>query len=67
MYVNKAAINATAQANGSSTNWSATGGSYWSSSEYNTVDAWLQDFDSGQSVHSWKAWPSGHVRAVPAF
>ena len=64
MYVNKAAINTTAIANGGSAfvnfNW------YWSSTEDDNVNAWKQDFGGGYWVLNGKN-NSGSVRAVRAF
>ena len=63
MYTNKATINTTASANGGS-NFST--GTYWSSTEYDSVNAWGQGFNSGNQFFFSKA-SSVDVRAVRAF
>jgi len=63
MYLNKAAIDATAIINGGvafGTDW------YWSSSEYNNFHAYLQDFTSNSQGVNSKDTPS-RMRAVRAF
>ena len=63
MYINKAAINTTAVANGGaifSTSY------YWSSTEFDSVFAWLQDFSIGFQDDTNK-FNSTFVRAVRAF
>ncbi len=63
MYVNKAAINATAQANGGS---AFTTSSCWSSTEFDGVNAWRQNFYSGLQSNGIKG-SNKKVRAVRAF
>ena len=65
MYMNKEAINATAVANGGS---SFANAHYWSSTEYNSFDAWEQSFMDGNQDWRIKASaPDYRVRAVRAF
>ena len=63
MYLNKAAIDATATANGGAAFISTY---YWSSTQYLFYDAWEQNFDNGsQNNHPKSA--THKVRAVRAF
>jgi len=63
MYQNKAIIDATATANGGTAFVSYI---YWSSSEHNDLEAWIQNFDNGnQSVYNKNTYY--YVRAVRAF
>jgi len=70
MYQNKAAIDATATANGGQ---AFVGTIYWSSSEYSNYYAWLQDFSNGSQsflVGNQSNYDKNHtnrVRAVRAF
>ncbi len=63
MYQNKATIDATAGVNGGSGFASA---GYWSSTEFNTNDAWRQNFGNGNQSLSTKG-NINYVRAVRAF
>jgi hypothetical protein len=63
MYQNKATINTTARANGGS---DFAISYYWSSSEGNSDDAWMQDFDQGYPINDNKYYVL-YVRAVRAF
>ena len=63
MYQNKATIDATAGVNGGSGFASAY---YWSSTEVNNGNAWLQYFDGGFQYYSYKD-NTYRVRAVRAF
>ena len=63
MYQNKAAIDATATANGGA---NFINDDYWSSTEYNVSAPWLQDFANGQEDATSKSLTFG-VRAVRAF
>ena len=63
MYVNRATINATAVANSGSSFVSSI---YWSSTEANGLDAWLQDFSSG-SQSFFDKFLEVYVRAIRAF
>ncbi|MFO7702593.1 MAG: DUF1566 domain-containing protein [Psychroflexus maritimus] len=63
MYQNKATIDATASANGGS-GFAIT--FYWSSTEFNNDNAWIQYFDSGFQNYNLK-YLSNSVRAVRAF
>ena len=63
MYQNKATIDATAGVNGGSGFASAY---YWSSTEVNNGNAWLQYFDGGFQYYSYK-YIAYRVRAVRAF
>ncbi|PKP01226.1 MAG: hypothetical protein CVU11_15820 [Bacteroidetes bacterium HGW-Bacteroidetes-6] len=63
MYTNKSTINATATANSGSSFASAA---YWSSTEYDYFDAWLQSFANGIQAYDFKNAPT-KVRAVRAF
>lgn len=40
---------------------------YWSSSEYDSEDTWIQLFSNGSQFNRIKLWDSNHVRAVRAF
>ncbi len=40
---------------------------YWSSTESNVGEAWLQNFSSGELTVSGKSSTLGHVRAVSRF
>lgn len=64
MYINKAAIDATAIANGGAAFASAN---YWSSSEYSNHTAWEQNFNSGNQYHDYGKGNPNRVRAVRAF
>lgn len=64
MWLNKSIIDATAIANGGSAFASAN---YWSSLEYVSNHAWLQNFDSGNQYYSNKLNTTYRVRAVRAF
>ncbi len=63
MYDNKAIIDETAQVNGGSV---FSSGDFWSSSEYNTNDAWYHLFYNGYQDHFNKN-SACFVRAVRAF
>ena len=63
MYQNKATIDATAGVNGGSGFASAY---YWSSTEYNSDNAWTQSFGSGSQRYLDK-YSTYYVRAVRAF
>ncbi len=63
MYQNKATIDATAGVNGGSGIASAY---YWSSLEYNSANAWKQDFDNG-GQDGYNKNNAFYVRAVRAF
>ena len=63
MYLNSATINATAVANSGSSFVSSI---YWSSTEANGLDAWLQDFSSG-SQSFFDKFLEVYVRAIRAF
>ncbi|MCB0463750.1 MAG: DUF1566 domain-containing protein [Flavobacteriaceae bacterium] len=63
MYQNKAAIDATAVANGGS---SFASNFYWSSTEYTFDGAWAQNFDGGAQIYGNK-FSTVRVRAVRAF
>ena len=64
MYMNKAAIDATAIANGGSAFASSY---YWSSSEFNNLtSAWYQHFNNFYQNYFSKSYPT-NVRAVRAF
>jgi hypothetical protein len=63
MYQNYTTIDATALANGGG-NFTSSG--YWSSTEYNFTNAWLQDFSDGDPYYSSKD-DTSYVRAVRAF
>jgi PKD repeat protein len=63
MYVNKAAINPTATANGGS---AFATDYYWSSSEDSSHDAWIQYFNDGSQDDYGKGY-TANVRAVRAF
>ena len=63
MYTNKATINTTAAANSGSNSFDY---SYWSSTEYDVDDAWLQNFGNGVQYLPIKGY-TGNVRAVRAF
>lgn len=65
MYVNAAAVNATATANGGSA--FVIGDGYWTSTEYNITVAWAQRMDSGYQGLATKNNFNYHVRAVRAF
>ena len=66
LYTNRAAINATATANGGTAFAAAY---YWSSSEGDAWDAWLQHFGNGSQADFVKglASPAVSVRAVRSF
>ena len=64
MYQNKAAINATAQANGGSP---FADDYYWSSSETGTTNAWRQDFSNGNQYSYYAKDNMDNVRAIRAF
>ncbi len=64
MYINKAAIDATAIINGGVAFVSTY---YWSSSEYNNHSAWYQDFINGSQGNIIKFEHTNRVRAVRAF
>jgi len=65
MYVNKAAINTTAITNGGS---GFAPFNYWSSTEYNSDNAWIHFFSDGEQFYEYKDDPFGNaVRAVRAF
>ena len=40
---------------------------YWSSSEYNSGNAWYQDFNGGTQTYGGKTGSSFHVRAMRSF
>jgi len=63
MYANKAAINATAIANGGS---AFVAQRYWTSTEYNDDYAWSQHFANGTQVSFWKYFVY-YVRPIRAF
>jgi hypothetical protein len=42
-------------------------GLYWSSTEYDLINAWVQDFDNGLQLNNLKALNYGNVRGVRAF
>ena len=63
MYVNKAAINATAIANSGAV---FVSNYYWSSTEYDNIFAWEQDFRFGSQPGSYTYYTNS-VRAVRAF
>jgi hypothetical protein len=63
MYLNKTIINTTANTNGGS---SFASNFYWSSTEYDNGDAWVQGFGNGDQVYGNKGY-NGVVRAVRAF
>ena len=63
MYQNKATIDATATANGGTAFANVY---YWSSTEYNNVSAWRQDFGTGPPSTNGKT-DTPYVRSVRAF
>lgn len=63
MYQNKTTINTTATANGGS---AFASDFYWSSNEYDNLDAWVRDFLNGSKHFTTKRY-NGRVRAVRAF
>lgn len=63
MYLNKGTIDATALANGGS---AFTTDDYWSSTEYNNLYAWIENFLTGSFYFSDKL-ATRYVRAVRAF
>ena len=63
MYLNKAAINATATVNGGA---NFANNYYWSSTQTNNTDAWRQDFNNGFQNFFNKSY-TFDVRAVRAF
>jgi len=63
MYVNKAAINTTATANGGA---NFTTDFYWSSSQIDFIDAWAQNFNNG-SQNVINKFLTYYVRVVRAF
>ena len=64
MYLNRAAINLTASANGGVDLALIY---YWSSTEYDINFAWIQYFNVGNQSSGFKFFPSYGVRAVRAF
>jgi hypothetical protein len=64
MFTNKATINTTASANGGS-NFAIN--YYWSSTEYDSNNAWLQNFNNGSQYGNIKSHTSFSMRAVRAF
>jgi hypothetical protein len=64
IFTNKATINTTASANGGS-NFAIN--YYWSSTEYDSNNAWLQNFNIGSQYGNLKSHTSFSVRAVRAF
>ncbi len=64
MYLNRATINTTAASNGGS-NFSAN--NYWSSTEYDNVNAWRRSFQYDNVNYVNKASTASSVRAVRAF
>lgn len=63
MYLNKATIDITALANSGS---GFASNSYWSSTEFDSDDAWAQNFVNGSQGNYFKIFPY-YVRAVRAF
>jgi len=63
MYINRSAINTTATANGGSAFATAF---YRSSTEYNNLNAWNQNFVNGSQLYDDKS-SAHHVRAVRSF
>ena len=66
MYLNKAAIDATAIVNGCTAFVSVAGIYYWSSSEYDELFAFIQSFEDGNFHEDAKA-STNRVRVVRAF
>jgi hypothetical protein len=64
MFTNKATINTTASANGGS-NFAIN--YFWSSTEYDSNNAWVQNFNNGSQYGDDKFYTSFSVRAVRAF
>ena len=63
LYINRATINNTATANGGT---GFANANYWSSSEYDTFNAWFQAFTDGSQNH-FNKYNFIHARAVRAF
>ena len=64
MYSQRAAINATATANGGETFLTSF---YWSSSEFDNDHAWAHDFFLNSQGSTLKFNPGGNIRAIRAF
>lgn len=66
LYLNRAAIDATAQINGGGVFQTASDATYWSSTEISNTNAWRHRFDNGLQITTDKD-TNANVRAIRAF